>query len=693
MSTGASGPAASREFTVLVIEDSPEIRRKIVRTLTRPDCRLMTADNGRTGLRMARELRPDVVITDLVMPEMDGFELLAALREDASLSQVLVLMLTAESSRETMRVGMTLGADDFLTKPFSSDELQDALEALLRKRGRVAETVRSALLEREAQLRRIFSDNLDGGALQSALAAAPPAEATLTQVRAPVLYSDLRDFIGLAAKLTADEVTEFLSLYFQRISESVLAFGATHLKLAGNGLVAVFGETGAAEAPATQAVQAAMAVQRTAAELGRWLADRHPDRGLSLLSVGVGLYAGPLSVGVGPSDQEPIIVGEALILAAALEQDARGAGWAVAAGRALLDEAGAAVRTGWTRRVTPPGGTLAVESVQVTGLQDWALSTQRLLPDDLQPTLRLNREALRRNVDLTVRAAKGALDSRLSAFRDHSFSRDGDKVRLAGFRLVRRIGAGGMSDVYLAEREDGSPLALKVLRTEGQTPESMARFVREYTLLSQIQSPGVVRIFGQGFSDAHAYIAMEYFERGDLRKRISSGLNPRSALSVAVQIAAALEAVHAHGIVHRDLKPENVMLRADDTVALVDFGIAKATGTATPQRELTVDGEMLGSPSYMSREQIAGKPVTPQSDLYSLGVMLYEMLTGQRPFAADSVLSLLSLHMRAEVPRLPERFAALQPVVDRLMARRPEDRYSGAAEVVADLERLRSAVE
>ncbi len=688
-----SNAVPSREFTVLVIEDSDEIRSKIVRTLTRPDCRLLTADNGRAGLRMARESRPDVVITDLVMPEMDGFELLAALREDASLSQVLVLMLTAETSRETMRVGMTLGADDFLTKPFSSEELQDALEALLRKRGRVAETVRSALLEREAHLRRIFSNNLDGGGLQSGLASPPPAEATLTQVRAPVLYSDLRDFIGLAGKLTAAEMTEFLSLYFQRISEAVLAFGATHLKLAGNALIAVFGETGAAEPPAAQAVQAAMAVQRAASDLARWLTERYPDRGLDLLSVGVGLHAGPLSVGVGASDEEPIIAGEALAIAGALEHDARAAGWAVAAGRALLDEAGSGVRAGWSRRVQPPDGSPPVESVQVVGLQDWALSTQRLLPDDVQPTIRINREALRRNVDMTVRAAKGALDSRLSAFRDHSFSRQGDKVRLAGYRLVRRIGSGGMSDVYLAERDDGSPVALKVLRTEGQTQESMARFVREYTLLSQIQSPGVVRIFGQGFSDAHAYIAMEYFERGDLRKRISSGLNPRSALSVARQVASALEAVHARGIVHRDLKPENVMLRVDDSVALVDFGIAKATGAGAPQRELTVDGEMLGSPSYMSREQIAGKPVTPQSDLYSLGVMLYEMLTGQRPFAADSMLSLLSLHMRAEIPRLPDRFAALQPVIDRLMARRPEERYAGAGEVVADLDRLKGAVD
>jgi len=263
-------------------------------------------------------------------------------------------------------------------------------------------------------------------------------------------------------------------------------------------------------------------------------------------------------------------------------------------------------------------------------------------------------------------------------------------LRLKGFRLVRKLASGHATGVYLAEREaDGMPLVLKVLETsETAMGASLARFIQEYVLLSRIDHPHVIRIYDQGFADDHAYIAMEYFERGDLRSELRAGMFTERAVEVARQVAQALHVVHAAGIVHRDLKPENVMLRHDGSVALGDFGVAKplehdaALGLAR-----TRHGEVVGTPYYLSPEQARGGEVTPSSDLYSLGVMFYEMLAGTRPFTGETLDLLLALHLTAPPPPLPPDVAGLQPVLDRLLAKAPEDRYESAQALLDDLGR------
>ncbi len=263
-------------------------------------------------------------------------------------------------------------------------------------------------------------------------------------------------------------------------------------------------------------------------------------------------------------------------------------------------------------------------------------------------------------------------------------------LRLKGFRLSRKIGAGGMSEVYLATREsDGLPVVLKVQGASGKNAvEQLARFSREYALLSLITHPNVVRIHDQGLTDEHAYIAMEYFEQGDLRAEIAAGMPRPRVMAVVAQVAQALGAVHGHGIVHRDLKPANVMRRRDGSVALADFGIARSmlqAGATDPGQAR--HGDLIGTPYYVSPEQAAGQPITAQSDLYSLGVMVFEMLAGHRPFNADSLDELLARHMIAPIPPLPPVHAALQPVVERLMAKKPADRYASAQALLADLDR------
>lgn len=260
---------------------------------------------------------------------------------------------------------------------------------------------------------------------------------------------------------------------------------------------------------------------------------------------------------------------------------------------------------------------------------------------------------------------------------------------IRGYRHIRRIAAGVVSDLYLGESESaGELVALKVARdrqTEhSDLDDSFRRFLQEYEIVQRIRSPGIVRLFDLGVSDEHAWLVMEYFAAGDLRTRIrSGGLSVRRALYTAIAIARALQAIHAAGVLHRDLKPGNVMIRDDGSIALIDFGLSKDAALA---RDVTDHGMIFGTPHYMSPEQGHGELIDGRSDLYSLGVMLFEMLVREKPFRAENPMALIYKHRKEPVPRLPAAFELLQPIVDRLLAKTPEERYGDAGEVATALE-------
>lgn len=255
-------------------------------------------------------------------------------------------------------------------------------------------------------------------------------------------------------------------------------------------------------------------------------------------------------------------------------------------------------------------------------------------------------------------------------------------LAVKGYRIVRKIGSGGMSEVYLAVREaDQRELALKVLDTDINDDVGLLhRFIQEYALLAQIDHPNVARIYDQGFADAHAFLTMEYFAGGDIKHRIAAGMTQAQALGVTVQVALALTQIHALGIVHRDVKPDNLMLRQDGSVVLIDFGIAKHADHALGH---TLHGEIVGSPYYLSPEQAAGRAVSASSDIYCLGVIFYEMLTGARPFKADRVEVLLAQHLFSPPPRLEAQHTDLQELLDQMMHKDPALRL-GSAQAVVD---------
>jgi len=261
-------------------------------------------------------------------------------------------------------------------------------------------------------------------------------------------------------------------------------------------------------------------------------------------------------------------------------------------------------------------------------------------------------------------------------------------ARIPAYRRVRRLASSRISELYLAESElDPTLVAVKVARErlkESELDPAFQRFAREHEIIQRIhlQCPGLLRLLEVGVSDQRAYLVMEYFVGGDLRKRIRAGMTPANALRLGLQLARALQPIHAAGVIHRDLKPGNVMFREDGSLVVIDFGLAQE---AAPRHPTGAD-VISGTPQYMSPEQGHGEPIDARSDLYSLGVMLYEMLSGRKPYAAASPMGIVYMHRNAPLPILPEPLAKLQPLVNRLLAKEPADRFESAAAVAAALQ-------
>ncbi len=232
---------------------------------------------------------------------------------------------------------------------------------------------------------------------------------------------------------------------------------------------------------------------------------------------------------------------------------------------------------------------------------------------------------------------------------------------LAHFRVVSPLGAGGMGEVYLAEDlRLGRRVALKVLTEKfGEDEDRLRRFEFEARTVATLNHPNIITVYDVGTADTVRFIATEFVNGDTLRARISAGpVPPSQAIDIALQVAGALAAAHDAGIVHRDLKPENVMIRADGYVKVLDFGLAKlfepsanlATDPGENLHTETTPGTILGTYSYMSPEQGRGQAVDHRSDLFSLGVILYEMLTGTRPFAGSSMIDVLLAVVSTEPP-------------------------------------------
>jgi serine/threonine protein kinase len=231
-----------------------------------------------------------------------------------------------------------------------------------------------------------------------------------------------------------------------------------------------------------------------------------------------------------------------------------------------------------------------------------------------------------------------------------------------------------------------------VLKVFSQVPDvserlvGFDRFIQEYQIVAGLKHDNIVRIHDLGVADDHAYIAMEHFSAGDLRQRMKAPIEPNQALHYLEQMAGALAAIHEVGVLHRDLKPANVMLRTDGSLCLIDFGLAKANELGV---DLTGTREIFGTPYYMSPEQGHAELIDARSDLYSLGVVYYEMLTGAKPFTGKTAMEVIYKHKRVDWPPLAPSLASHEPLLRRLLAKEPAERFQTARELLDAIASLR----
>lgn len=261
-------------------------------------------------------------------------------------------------------------------------------------------------------------------------------------------------------------------------------------------------------------------------------------------------------------------------------------------------------------------------------------------------------------------------------------------INIPGYELQKPVGEGGMATVFLAVQQSlNRKVAIKVMRRSTGDPTEEKRFLLEGQTLARLPHPNIVGVFDIVQNDEINYIAMEYLGGGTLSDRIKTGwVSLSDLLAIIVQMAGALQFAHDHGVVHRDLKPANILFRDSRTPVLTDFGIARLSDEGATR--ITATGMMVGTPTYMSPEQATGGKVDGRSDQYSLGIMFYELMTKKPPFVAETPLQVAMAHVNTPPQPLPAQFAFAQPLIDKMLAKKPADRYPDLKLFTRDLKKM-----
>jgi len=261
------------------------------------------------------------------------------------------------------------------------------------------------------------------------------------------------------------------------------------------------------------------------------------------------------------------------------------------------------------------------------------------------------------------------------------------KIKIPGFRIERFIAEGGMASVFLAVQVSlHRSVALKILK-KFDSPEHAERFLREGRTIASLNHRNIITIHDIGVIGDRHYISMEYLDGGSLRERIDTRMPGSDILDLMESICSCLDFVHRKGIIHRDIKPSNILFHTDGTAKLTDFGIAKQLNS---DQDLTIDGSAFGSPYYISPEQAEGHKLDGRADIYALGIIFYEMLTGKKPFAEKSHLETILAHLTHPIPKLPKAYSKYQVLLEHMIAKAPGDRAASAKELLDLIQKLRS---
>ena len=333
----------------------------------------------------------------------------------------------------------------------------------------------------------------------------------------------------------------------------------------------------------------------------------------------------------------------------------------------------------------------AVRAIQL-GALDY-IPKRLLTPERLNTSVKLSMRRVERRI---ARRMAKLSHSLTASERPAPESEDGEMMPasalsadfLPGYTIGVLLGESEKAVVHRATSHAlGRDVALKISKSERSEGQLLAR---EYAAVSALRNDAIVQIYDYGTHAEREYLAMELFPRGDLKARLQQGVTEQEALHYLERIAHALHVVHSAGLLHRDLKPPNIMVRDDDDVALIDFGLARNLEGGLHSTRI---GVLRGSPYYMSPEQALGEELDPRTDLYSLGVIFFEMLTARKPFVGSSAIEVLQEHVNAPVPQLPASLSHHQPLLSRLLAKSRDARFASADEVLVAIAEAREPTE
>ncbi len=678
---------------VLVVEHDPAIRRLLALHLESETHDVMAAVDGEEGLRMAIESHPDLIVSDSRTPRLNGIEMLAGIRSNAQTAATPFIFLTDSDDTDLRARSSAMRVADYLVKPFNRESLLKAVSKQTRPR-------RTRQLDIETQALPP-SDHSETMAMAPEYSAPLPdvdtlaRDATSRSVEGTVMFFAIRDFNRIGEALGDQLRLELFNTFYENVRDVVTNGSGWIVKTTEGGFIAMFedGVTSGihhAERAAKTAILCVLALHR----YGPWVAEKLGHGKIPALAAITGMHSGPVSVcslygGKTGGKSERTIIGDTVNVASRLQARAGELGWGIVVSDATQRGAGPRFGHGREGQIVVKGRKTPLNIVEITALQAKAgadaidgafyigvasalVANTRLL--DAQNSIR---QPAKPAAPTAPAAARPAIANPASAAPPVDLA----PIAVDGYRVLRKIGEGGMAQVYLAQHlASDRPRVLKLVRlTDAHESETAKRFIQEYALLMQSSHPNVARVYQHGHESGYAYMAMEYFAGGDLRGLMRAPCEPSTAVAALIQIAGGITVVHRLGVVHRDLKPDNIMIRDDGSMAIADFGIAKKVGdTHGP----TQHGDILGTPYYLSPEQVLGVPADHRADIYSLGVMFYEMLSGKRAYVADTAMGLMHQHAHSPVPLLAGGLERYQPLLERMMNKDKHRRFGGASEII-----------
>jgi len=668
---------------VLVVEDNADMR-DLVAEICRSDYRVVTAANGQEGLGLIREHRPALVVSDVMMPAMDGHELLRRIRSDPGTSSIPVMLLTAKTGLELKLESLESGADDYLTKPFESRELLARARNLVRLQrqerelrelsARLQQEVvsQASALERARMLERYLPPEVARTVLEEG-----KAEGQQRQ-RLTAFRLELQGFDEMVEVVEPEDLPAMLNGYLSAMVEVAFKHGATVDKFIRDTVVGFVG------APTTEGLEQD-AVRCARMAVAMW------ERAVEVCDQWGGLLEG----------QPPI---PTLVLAS---------------GYSTVGNFGSSSRMEYTAVGGPVDETCALLSSVgpgevVCSQTTWALIQKEIAgqpcgevtmrhrsrpvklyrlagpPPQKEVQLATPPPAVMKAVDTRTTPEPSAVKCMAAAGERSGDELEKGMVLAERYEVLGRLGEGGMGTVYHArDLKLTADVALKLVRHDLEIdPRRLARLYREVKLARLVSHPNVARIYDLGEWEGHEFISMEYIQGQTLDEQLKRGgaFPVTEGQRVLLQLCSGLAAAHAAGIVHRDLKPSNIMLERGGRVVILDFGIARWTSTVQAA-DTETKGGAIGTPHYMAPEQFEAGDVDHRADIYSLGLVGYEMFTDAKLFEADNAVALAYKHAyeappdpQTLRPDLPPRIAA---VILRCLAKDPRERFGSVREIMS----------